>query len=111
MSVPSLPVPSVPRGMSRASAARAAATANAYQSVAQSAAIAVQDAADNLRNLMTISTTAIGVAMAQYLATQDSFYLKVIQQAQRLVATGTTQFTAVGKAAARVVSGFPSGGG
>lgn len=41
----------------------------AYQSVAQSAAIAVQDAADALRNVSTIATTAAGVAMAQYLAT------------------------------------------
>ncbi len=35
----------------------------AYQSVAQSSAIAVQDAADALRNISTIATTAAGAAL------------------------------------------------
>ena len=43
-------------------------TIKAFQSVAQSTALAVQDAVDNLRNVNTISSTAIGVAMAQMLA-------------------------------------------
>ena len=34
----------------------------AYQAVAQAAAIAVQDAADHLRNMSAISSTATGVA-------------------------------------------------
>jgi hypothetical protein len=41
-----------------------------YQSVAQSAAIAIQDAADALRNLTTIEATAAGVAMAEMLRQQ-----------------------------------------
>jgi len=36
-----------------------------YQEVAQDAAIAIQDAADNLRNMNTIADTALGTAMAQ----------------------------------------------
>lgn len=40
----------------------------AYQSVAQSTALAIQDSVDNLRNINTISTTALGVAVAQMLA-------------------------------------------
>jgi hypothetical protein len=86
---------------------KAAGAGKAYQSVAQSGAIVVQDAADNLRNVMTISTTAIGVAMAKYIATQDPFYLKVITHAQNLVDTSASQFKTLGQDAAKVVSKFP----
>ena len=44
------------------------ASAKALQSVAQSVALAIQDATDNLRNVNTIGTTAIGAAMSQLLA-------------------------------------------
>jgi hypothetical protein len=83
----------------------------AFQSVAQSAAIAVQDAADTLRNISTISTTAVGVAMAQILATGDpeGKYEKALKHAQGLVPTATTDFQNIGTAAAAVLSGFPSG--
>jgi len=81
----------------------------AYQSVAQSSAIAVQDAADALRNIATIATTATGVAMAQYLATGEDKYAKVMTQAQLLMKGATEDFTAVGSAAAQVLKGFPAG--
>jgi hypothetical protein len=81
----------------------------AYQSVAQSTAIAVQDAADTLRNMSTISTTAIGVAMAQFLATKDAAYIQVIAEAQLVMTNATANFTAVGTAAAQILKGFPSG--
>jgi hypothetical protein len=81
----------------------------AYQSVAQSTAIAVQDATDTLRNMSTIATTAIGVAMAQFLATKDEKYIKVITEAQTVMTNATTNFTAVGTAAAQILKGFPSG--
>jgi len=83
----------------------------AFQSVAQSTAIAVQDAADTLRNISTISTTAVGVAMAQILATGDpeGKYAKAITQAQGLVTVATTDFQNIGTAAADVLRGFPCG--
>ncbi|MEG2805431.1 hypothetical protein [Stenotrophomonas sp.] len=81
----------------------------AYQSVAQSAAIAVQDAADALRNVSTIATTAAGVAMAQYLATGDEKYAKVLNQAQSMMQGATDDFSRVGTAAATVLKGFPAG--
>jgi len=81
----------------------------AYQSVAQSAAIAVQDAADALRNISTIATTAVGVAMAQYLATGEKKYADAMSQAQLLMQGATSDFTAVGSAAANVLKGFPPG--
>lgn len=87
-------------------AAQAAANGRAYQSIAQSIAISVQDAVDNLRNIETISTTATGVAMAQFLATKDPAYAEVIAQAQTVMATAITNFQAVGKAAAQIVQEF-----
>ncbi|MCE4554586.1 hypothetical protein [Pelomonas cellulosilytica] len=81
----------------------------AYQSVAQSTAIAVQDATDALRNISTIATTAAGVAMAQYLATGDEKYAKVLAQAQTMMLNATEDFARVGSAAATVLKGFPAG--
>jgi hypothetical protein len=81
----------------------------AYQSVAQSSAIAVQDAADALRNITTIATTAAGVAMAQYLATGESKYKDVLEETQQMMKAATEDFGAIGVAAATVLRQFPSG--
>jgi malonyl CoA-acyl carrier protein transacylase len=81
----------------------------AYQSVAQSSAIAVQDSADTLRNLSTIATTAIGVAMAQLLATKDPSYATVITTAQQVIKNATDEFAQVGATAAAIVKEFPAG--
>ncbi len=81
----------------------------AYQSVAQSSAIAVQDAADALRNISTIATTAAGVAMAQYLATGAKKYADVLVQAQAMMKGATEDFSKIGSAAADVLKQFPSG--
>ncbi|MDW6093870.1 hypothetical protein [Vibrio rhizosphaerae] len=81
-------------------------TEKAQQSVAQSTAIAVQDAVDNLRNLNTISTTAIGVALSQLLATGDEKYIKVIEQAQQIMEKGTANFSELGSKAAEVAKKF-----
>ena len=50
---------------------KASGAGKAYQSVAQSTAIAIQDAADALRNASVVSLTASGVAVAQMLAQGD----------------------------------------
>ncbi|MEI9926889.1 MAG: hypothetical protein WDN44_03255 [Sphingomonas sp.] len=81
----------------------------AYQSVAQSSAIAVQDATDALRNISTIATTAAGVAMAQLLATGDAKYATALTHAQDLVTSATTDYANIGAAAAKILSDFPSG--
>lgn len=86
--------------------ANESATDKARQSIAQSTAIAVQDAADNLRNLNTISTTAIGVAMAELIATGDPKYITVIEQAQKVMEKGTANFAELGSKAADVAKGF-----
>lgn len=81
----------------------------AYQSVAQSAAIAVQDAADALRNVTTIASTASGVAMAQFLATGDEKYAKALTLAQQMMTSAAQDFSSVGAAASSVLKGFPAG--
>lgn len=87
---------------------RVSGAGKAYQSVAQSAAIAVQDAADYLRNVGTISATATGVAMAQYVATQGAEGGEALTRAQQLVDAAAESFTKIGNAAASIANSFPS---
>lgn len=82
---------------------------NAYQAVAQSAAIAIQDATENLRNLSSIGSTAIGVAMAQYLSTGKPEFKDAMERAQAIVTQATADFRSVGEHAAFIVNSFPTG--
>lgn len=84
----------------------------AYQSVAQATALAIQDAADYLRNVSTMSSTALGVAMAQYLATADhpgagERYAAVIAATQQMMAAAVTNFEAMGASAENLLKNFP----
>ena len=82
----------------------------AYQSVAQSTAIAVQDATDMLRNMSTIATTASGVAIAQMLATPPNpDAAQALTAAQALLTGAAADFTTIGSAAAAILKEFPSG--
>jgi len=82
----------------------------AFQMVAQSAALAVQDATDNLRNVSTLSTTAIGVAISQLMSSGDfKTWGPVILAAQEIVKQSATDFERIGQYAAQVVKGFPAG--
>lgn len=83
----------------------------AYQSVAQSTAIAIQDATDNLRNINTIGATVLGVAMAKALedpATAEQ-YQPIITMAESMVASAAGNFLTIGQNAAQVLEGYPSG--
>ncbi|MEM7244846.1 MAG: hypothetical protein AAF533_05850 [Acidobacteriota bacterium] len=84
----------------------ASACGKAYQSVAQSGAIAVQDGTDYLRYVEMIAATSIGVALAQ-IAADEPQGQKLLKTAQKLVPTAAKNFQAVGKAAAAVVNAFP----
>jgi len=81
----------------------------AYQSVAQSAAIAVQDATDALRNISTITTTAAGVIIAQMLVNPASPSAKVLPMLQQVMTDATADYAAIGAAATAIVNEFPSG--
>lgn len=75
----------------------------ANQSVAQSTAMALSDATDNLRNLNTLSTTAIGAALSQLIETGDTKYIGVIDHAQKVVTNGADNFGMVGEIVASVL--------
>jgi hypothetical protein len=80
----------------------------AYQSVAQSMAIAIQDATDNLRNVGQISNTAQGVAIAKLLETKNAAYGKILEYAQRMNDDAAETFKTIGINAADILKGFPS---
>ncbi|MEZ0244874.1 MAG: RebB family R body protein [Sphingomonas sp.] len=82
----------------------------AYQSVALSTAIAIQDAADYLRNMATIATTATGVATAQFLANPGSTedYVAAMMATQQLMAAAVANFEAVGASAEQILKNFPN---
>ncbi|MBI9076658.1 MAG: hypothetical protein JEZ02_14725 [Desulfatibacillum sp.] len=84
----------------------------AYQSVAQSVAIAVQDVTDYLRNVSTVSATAQGVAMAKILEniTTAAEYEPAIDAANTMVQEAAGLLKTIGDSGADVLSGFaPSG--
>jgi hypothetical protein len=78
----------------------------AYQSVAQSAAIAIQDATDALRNISTIATTASGVAIAQALAEKPN--PEALQEIQKMMTTAIQDYSAIAKATVAMLESFPS---
>lgn len=81
----------------------------AYQSVAQSMAIAIQDATDGLRNINTIANTALGVALAQGIAMNDpSIYTSMISAISTLEANAASNFLTIGTNAGTILSQFPS---
>jgi hypothetical protein len=85
---------------------KVAGAGRAYQSVAQSTAIVIQDGADYLRNVSTISTTAIGIAMAMIAANQTQGNT-LLTAAQKLVSKAASDFTAVSSAAIKVATDYP----
>ncbi|WP_374147281.1 hypothetical protein [Sphingomonas sp. 28-63-12] len=90
-------------------AVRTSAVGKAYQLVAQSAAIAVLDATDHLRNSATIASTASGVALANFMTTGDIRYAQAIVMAQESMKGAVADYQAIVAAAARTVAEFPSG--
>jgi hypothetical protein len=89
------------------SVVRASGAGKAYQSVAQSTAITVQDASDYLRNVMTISSVAYGVAMA-LTAAGNPQATPLLDNANKIVTNAAAQFKTVGLNAAAVLKAFPS---
>ena len=78
----------------------------AYQSVAQSAAIAIQDATDALRNITTIATTAAGVAIAQALAEKPN--PTALTEISEVMTGAIADYSAITAAAAAMLQAFPS---
>lgn len=89
-------------------AVRDTGSGKAFNFVAQATAMAIQDATDNLRNVSTMSTTAIGVAMTQLISSGDTAtWTDVIRLAQNLVKSSADDFKNIGTTAACVMRNFP----
>ncbi|GAB1257886.1 hypothetical protein NBRC116494_23880 [Aurantivibrio plasticivorans] len=74
-------------------------------SIAQSMEQAVQDAVDTLRNISTVETTVIGVASAKWVAEPENVaYAAIIENAQANISFAVANLTAVGTAAASVIT-------
>jgi hypothetical protein len=87
---------------------RASGAGKAYQSVAQSGAIAIQDAVDYMRNVQTMTVTATGLAIAQ-LFVGNANAQTVINQAQTVMTNGIQNFTQICAAVTTMLTSFPSG--
>lgn len=82
----------------------------AYRAVAQSTAIAIQDAVENLRNINTVAATIIGAASAQAIddpANADQMH-KVIEMAQKITEDAIENLRKVGIVSNEVLHNFPS---
>lgn len=98
----------VRRAVSYSEIAVEAGSGKAFNFVAQAAAMAIQDATDNLRNLSTMSTTAIGVAMTQLVSSGDlQTWGPVVKLAQTLVTSSAQDFSKIGTEAAEMLRKFP----
>lgn len=86
---------------------RASGQGKAYQAVAQSVALAIQDATDNLRNMSTIGATAMGVALAHYMETGKDEHKQALEAAKGIVNTAVDTFRDIGSHAAALLASFP----
>jgi len=85
-----------------------AGVAIAYQKVAQAAALAVQDATDYQRNILSISTVAQGKALAMMFAEKSvSPYAEILLLAILATIGATMTVDLVNTAATKVATDFP----
>jgi hypothetical protein len=85
-------------------------TGIAYRAVAQSTAIAIQDAVENLRNINTIAATMIGAASAQAIedpASADQMQ-NVIEMAQKITDDAIENLRKVGIISNEMLQAFPA---
>jgi len=87
---------------------RTSGAGKAYQVVAHSAALAVQDAANALGGVSTLAATASGVALTRFLTTGDAKYLAGVAAALDMVKSATDDFARISTAASVAVRSFPS---
>lgn len=84
----------------------------AYQSVATSMAITVQDSTDYLRTISVVCQSAIAAFTVQYVSTEGvrpPQYEEKIKTLSKTMEQSIEVFTKMGKAAGEVLSNFPSG--
>jgi len=80
-----------------------------YEFVAHAAALAIQDAVDNLRNINSICTTALGAILAQAVenpATADQCH-SIAKTIQDISAAANSNFVTTTDNISRVLASFP----
>lgn len=102
-------LPALSTAMMAPSATVNQATGLAVQSVATSTAVAIQDGSTYMRNVTTMASAAIGVALAQLVATKDAKWAEVIQHAQKAVSGAAQNFQQIGEASAAIMKAYPVG--
>lgn len=87
--------------------AKAHGTSRSYQLVAQSAALAVQDATDHMRNVNTIGAAAMGAGMANFLSTGNPEHIGTLhEQTKAMNEEAVSNFKSVGTNASKVVKNY-----
>lgn len=69
----------------------------ANKSMAQTGALAVQDAATNMRDMNTLLSTASGAALAKFLESGDTKYLAALENLNKQAKTSTEHFISLFK--------------
>ncbi len=80
--------------------------ARVVQSIGQTTAIAIQDAAEMLRNTNTVEVTAIGAATAKWIATKDPVYREIIQNSMKVMQDAAALYLTIGTNAHEVLAQF-----
>lgn len=81
-------------------------SAVAYQSVAHTSSIVVQDAGDMVRNVSTICTAAIAVFVIRIVEEDNPMYVPYIQLMQETIQQAGETFVKIGGDAAQVLKNF-----
>jgi hypothetical protein len=81
----------------------------AYQAVAQSMAVAIQDATDALRGTSILAATAASVSVVKFLTHGDPKYLLGVAAARDMMINATDEFAKVSANATTIVKAFPAG--
>ncbi|NER34084.1 MAG: hypothetical protein F6J93_08585 [Oscillatoria sp. SIO1A7] len=82
----------------------------AYQAVAQSMSLAIQDATEHLRNVSAVAQAAIAVSTELMIANKQVYpYSQFIDEAQQTVDKAEQTFKRVGMDAGDILNNFPSG--
>ncbi|SRR6266576_305744 len=82
--------------------------ARAVQSVGQTTAIVIQDAAEMLRNTNTVEVTAIGAATAKWIATKDPAYQEIIQNCMKIMQDAAALYLTIATSAQQALNEFKS---
>lgn len=84
------------------------ATGQAYQGVANSMALAVENTSSNLANFSTIVQAGMAKALEEYMVTQSETWVTVIAELQALLLTQASTLKTVGQDAGTVMAVFGS---